>query len=192
MRNDFALERTMSDPTAGWRAEHQNFSRLLELFDRQVECLHSAERPDYELMLDILTYLRHFPEHTHHPREDVAFKRLARHDHAIQPIVNRLLQEHRVIAEIGRQLQALLEALQGDEFVARAEVEAACATFLVYYRHHITGEDEHILPLAGKLLTAEDWKAVGAAVATAPDPLFGADVDARYRELRERIEAEAK
>jgi hemerythrin-like domain-containing protein len=181
----------MNDPIAGWRAEHQNFSRLLDLFDRQVARFHSAERPDYELMLDILTYLRHFPEHTHHPREDVAFKQLVRHNRAIQPVVNRLLQEHRVISEVGRQVQELLEALQGDEFVARAEVEAACATFLVYYRHHIAGEDEHILPLAEKHLIAEDWKAVGAAVATAPDPLFGADVDARYRELRDRIEAEA-
>jgi hemerythrin-like domain-containing protein len=170
----------MNDPIASWRAEHQNFSRLLELFDRQVERFHSAERPDYELMLDILTYLRHFPEHTHHPREDVAFKRLARHDHAIQPVVNRLLQEHRVIAEIARQLQDLLEALQGDEI-----------TFLVYYRHHIAGEEDHILPRAGKLLTPEDWKAVAAAVSTAPDPLFGTDVDARYRELRDRIDAEA-
>jgi hemerythrin-like domain-containing protein len=182
----------MNDPIASWRAEHQNFSRLLELFDRQVERFHSAERPDYELMLDILTYLRHFPEHTHHPREDVAFKRLVRHDRAIQPVVNRLLQEHRVIAENARQVQELLEALQGDEFVARAEVEAACATFLVYYRHHIAGEDDQIMPLAAKLLTAEDWKAVGAAVSTASDPLFGTEVDARYRELRERIDAEAR
>ncbi|HSD44322.1 MAG TPA: hemerythrin domain-containing protein [Burkholderiales bacterium] len=181
----------MNDPIAGWRAEHRNFSRLLELFDREVERFHSAERPDYELMLDVLTYLRHFPEHTHHPREDVAFKRLVRHDHAIQPVVNRLLQEHRVIAEIARQLQDLLEALQGDEFVARAEVEAACATFLVYYRHHIAGEEDRILPLAGRLLTPDDWKAVGAAVSSAPDPLFGSDVDARYRELRDRIDAEA-
>lgn len=181
----------MTDPIAGWRAEHQNFSRLLDLFDRQVARFHSAEQPDYELMLDILTYLRHFPEHTHHPREDVAFKRLVRHDRAIQPVVNRLLQEHRVIAEVGRQVQELLESLQGDEFVARAEVEASCATFLVYYRHHIAHEEDHILPLAAKHLTAEDWKAVGAAVATTTDPLFGADVDARYRELRERIEAEA-
>jgi len=71
-------------------------------------------------------------------------------------------------------------------------VEVACSTFLVYYRHHIAGEESLIIPLAAKTLTAEDWKAVGAAVATEPDPLFGAQVDQRYRELRELIDAEAR
>lgn len=182
----------MTEPIAGWRAEHANFARLLELLDRQVERFHTGELPDYELMLDILTYLRHFPERMHHPREDVAFQRLVRHDRSAEPLVNRFAQEHRVIAQLGKQVQELIEAITGDEFVERAAVEAACATFLVYYRHHIAGEENLIIPLAGKHLTAEDWKAVGAAVTTAHDPLFGGEVDERYRELRERIEDEAR
>jgi hemerythrin-like domain-containing protein len=182
----------MSDPIAAWRAEHDNFARLLDLFDREVARFRAGEHPDYELMLDVLTYLRHFPERSHHPREDVAFARLARHDATVEPLVNRFLQEHRVIAEAAREAQALLEAVEGDEFVARDRVEAACATLLVYYRHHIAGENGLILPLAAQHLKPEDWRAVGAAGATEPDPLFGAQVDARYRELRERIEAEAR
>jgi hemerythrin-like domain-containing protein len=182
----------MSDPVKVWRAEHDNFERLLDLFKGQVDRFHSGEHPDYELMLDVLTYLRHFPERTHHPREDVAFGRLVRHDGSIQPVVNRFLQEHRVIAAAAHEVQELLEAVQGDEFVARERVEATCATLLVYYRHHIAGENNLILPLAAQHLTAEDWKAVGAAGATTADPLFGAQVDERYRELRARIEAEAR
>jgi hemerythrin-like domain-containing protein len=182
----------MHDPTTGWRAEHASFSRLLGLFDRQIERFHTGERPDYELMIDVLTYLRHFPERTHHPREDVAFERLVRHDRSIAPLVNRFLQEHRVIAQAAKEAQELLEAIVGDEFVERAAVEAACSTFLVYYRHHIAGEESLVIPLAAKSLTAEDWKAVGAAISAEPDPLFGPAVDARYRELRDLIDAEAK
>lgn len=182
----------MSDPTAAWLAEHRNFARLLDLLDREVERLHAEERPDYELMLDIVTYLRHFPDRQHHPREDVAFGRLVAREPAVAPVVNRLLQEHRVIAAAGARLQEMLEAVAGDEVVSRAEVESACATFLVYYRHHIAGENAHVIPLAAARLGPEDWAAVGAAVAAAPDPLFGAEVDARYRELRARIELEAR
>jgi hemerythrin-like domain-containing protein len=182
----------MHDPTAGWHAEHASFARLLDLLDRQVERFHAGESPDYELMLDIVTYLRHFPDRTHHPRENAAFERLVRHDRSIAPLVNRFVQEHRVIAQAGKQMQELLEAIAGDEFVERAAVEVACSTFLVYYRHHIAGEESLIIPLAAKTLTAEDWKAVGAAIATESDPLFGAEVDARYRELRELIDAEAR
>lgn len=182
----------MADPTAAWLAEHRNFARLLDLLEREVGRLHAEERPDYELMLDVVTYLRHFPEHQHHPREDVAFRRLLSHAPSAAPIVNRLLQEHRVIAAAAARLQDMLEAVIGDEVISRAEVESVCATFLVYYRHHINGEDTHLIPLATRHLTPDDWKAVGAAVSAASDPLFGADVDARYRELRARIEAEAR
>jgi hemerythrin-like domain-containing protein len=182
----------MNRPTDAWRAEHDNFARLLDLFSREMDRFHAGEHPDYELMLDVLTYLRHFPERSHHPREDVAFARLLRHDRSVEPVVSRFLQEHRVIAEAAREAQALLEAVEGDEFVARERVEAACATLLVYYRHHIAGENSLILPLAAKLLTHEDWDAVGRAVAQEADPLFGEQVDSRYRELRERIEAEAR
>ena len=182
----------MTEPIKAWRAEHDNFSRLLDLFNRQVDRFHAGEQPDYELMLDVLTYLRHFPERTHHPREDVAFGHLVRHDPSLLPMVNRFLQEHRVIAEAAREAHELLEAVQGDEFVARDRVEAACATLLVYYRHHIAGENDLMLPLAARHLSAADWKAVGGAGAKDTDPLFGAQVDERYRELRERIEAEAR
>lgn len=182
----------MSRPTDAWRAEHESFARLLDLFGRELDRFHAGENPDYELMIDVLTYLRHFPERSHHPREDVAFARLVQHDRSLEPVVSRFLQEHRVIGEALREAQSLLAAVAGDEFVARERVEAACATLLVYYRHHLAGENSLILPVAARLLTRADWEAVGRAVAADTDPLFGGEVDTRYRELRERIEAAAR
>jgi hemerythrin-like domain-containing protein len=181
----------MNDPVAAWHADHQNFSRLLDLFARELAVFHSGERPDYELLLDVVTYLRHFPDLAHHPREDVAFARLAARDASLGPMIARLLQEHRVIAAAGERLRELLEAILDDAFAERVQIEAACATFLVYYRHHIQTEEQGILPRAAKLLNAEDWKAIAATHAAAPDPLFGETVDDRYRELRRKIAAEA-
>jgi hemerythrin-like domain-containing protein len=182
----------MRDPTAGWHAEHENFTRLLDLFEREVAVFHSGERPDYELLLDIVTYLHHFPGRTHHPREDVAFARLVQHDPSLAPIVARLHQEHRIIAEAGSVLRERLEAALGDTFVERSRVEAECALFLVYYRHHVAAEENGIMPRAASLLTPADWKAVAAAVAQGPDPLFGTHVEERYRSLRRRIDTEAR
>jgi len=181
----------MNDPVAAWHAEHQNFSRLLDLFAREVAVFHSGERPDYELLLDIVAYLGHFPGLAHHPREDVAFARLADRDPSLRAMVARLQQEHRVIAAAGERLRELLEAILDDAFAERVQVEAACATFLVYYRHHIQTEEQGIMPRAAKLLNADDWKAIADAHAAVPDPLFGAAVEDRYRELRRKIAVEA-
>jgi hemerythrin-like domain-containing protein len=177
----------MTSPTAHWHAEHANFTKLLDALDRQLTLFHAGENPNYELMLDIVSYLRRFPDRHHHPREDVAFARLAARDPAMQVKVNRLLQEHRVLAQAGDDLLALLNQAADEAIIARTEVEAAAATYLIYYRHHIASEERDILPRAAELLTPEDWSAVAAAVPPGHDPLFGEQSEERYRELRRLI-----
>jgi hemerythrin-like domain-containing protein len=66
----------MAQPLAVWHAEHVNFARLLDLLEAQVATFHRAERPNYDLMGNIVYYLRSFADRFHHPREDVAFARL--------------------------------------------------------------------------------------------------------------------
>lgn len=182
----------MSDQIDHWHAEHRHFSRLLDLLERQVAAFHADNQPNFELMLDLVSYLRYFPDRYHHPREDVAFARLAERDPAIKPTVDELMQGHRVIAAAGSELLGYLEQVVDDVVVERAKVEAAAATYLVYYRRHLALEDRDIVPRAQQLLTPQDWAAVVAAIPHRPDPLFGDDVDARYRELRRQIALESK
>ena len=182
----------MSDSIALWHAEHRHFTRLLDLLERQVAAFHADDQPNFELMLDVVSYLRYFPDRYHHPREDVAFARLVERDPQMKSAIDRLLQEHRVIAAAGAELLAYLEQVLDDVVVERARVEAAAATYLVYYRRHLALEDRDIVPRAEQLLTPQDWEAVMAAVPHGPDPLFGEDFDARYRELRRQIALESK
>ena len=182
----------MSETISLWQAEHRHFSRLLDLLERQVAAFHSDDQPNFELMLDLVSYLRYFPDRYHHRREDVAFARLANRDPAMKPAIDGLLQEHRVIAAAGAELLKYLEQVVEDVVVERAKVEAAAATYLVYYRRHLAMEERDVVPRAEQLLTDEDWKAVAAAIPAGPDPLFGENSDARYRELRWQIALEAK
>ena len=75
--------------------------------------------------------------------------------------------------------------------VPREEVEAAAATYLVYYGNHIAREEENVLRLAAQHLSPEDWDAVKAAAPAGKDPLFGKETESRYRELRRQIALEA-
>ena len=177
----------MSETIALWLAEHKHFSRLLDLLERQVAAFHADDGPNYDLMLDIVSYLRYFPDRYHHRREDVAFARLLARDPELKPMIDRLLQEHRVIAAAGTELLAYLQQVVDDVVIERARVEAAAATYLVYYRRHLALEDRDIVPRAEQLLTAADWEAVVAALPSGIDPLFGEDSEPRYRELRRQI-----
>ena len=186
------MERAMAEPLAVWHAEHVNFARLLDLLETQVAAFHRGERPNYDLMVDIVYYLRSFADHFHHPREDVAFARLVEREPGMQLVINRLLQEHRVIARAGDELFNRLNEVAEDVVTPRAALEAAAATYLVYYRHHLATEEREVMPRAAELLTEEDWAAVAATVPAGPDPLFGDDVEARFRELRRQIAIEAR
>lgn len=177
----------MNAPGAAWRTEHEYFQRLLALLQGQLDVFHRGERPSYELMLDILAYLREYGDVFHHPREDVAFARLAERRPELELALARLQQEHRVIARAGERLVALLNQALDGALVPRAEIEVAAATYLVYYGSHIAKEEETVLGVAEKLLAPEDWEAVRRAVPAAADPLFGGPPQERYRELARRL-----
>lgn len=172
----------MPHPVAAWRTEHAYFDALLELLRKELDVFHRGERPNYELMLDAVCYLREFGDEFHHPREDEAFVRLARRRPDMALVLARLAQEHRVIAQAGHRLREQLGAILSGSMVARAEVEAALATYLVYYGSHLAKEEEQVLARAAEALSEEDWTAVQAA-APGADPASGE----RYRELRRRI-----
>src|SRR5438552_2627274 len=127
----------MADPIASWHEERQYFSRLLRILQHEVEVFATAGTPNYALMVAIIDYLRDYADQYHHPREDEAFRRLLRHRPDRELPLARLRQEHRVIAHAGAALERLLEQVTSDAVVSRAEIEAAAATYLVYYANHI-------------------------------------------------------
>jgi hemerythrin-like domain-containing protein len=168
------------------------FVWLLDFLQHQMTAFHDGRDPSYALMQDAVHYLQHYADRFHHPREDVAFARLADHDPGLRLAVNRLQQEHRVIKVAGDALLKHLDDILEDAVMKRATVEAAAATYLIYYRHHLATEEAQIMPLADQLLTPDDWAAAAAAVPAGPDPLFGDDIDARYRDLHVQIVREVE
>ena len=181
----------MANPLANWHTDHVNFVRLLDLLDEQVAAFHRGESPDYALMGDILFYLRDYSDRFHHPPEDVAYARLVKRNPETQLVVNRLLQEHRVIATAGEELLNRLNDAAGDVLAPRVALEAAAATYLVYYRHHISTEERDVMARAAQALTEEDWAAVAAAVPAIADPLFGDNALERFVALRRKLTLDA-
>jgi hemerythrin-like domain-containing protein len=178
----------MMNPVAAWHQEHAYFNRLLALLEREVHVFHTGARPNYALMLDIISYLREYGDQRHHPREDAAFARLAQKCPDLEFPLARLQQQHRIIAHAGETLSRYLSDAVAGAYIQRAEIEVAAATYLVYYYHHIGREEEDVLTRAEQVLTAEDWEAVkGAIPASTGDPESAVSAEERYRELRREI-----
>ena len=57
----------MQEQILKWKAEHVDFLRLLDLLELQISLFHEGTTPNYDLMLDIVYYLTHFPDTFHIP-----------------------------------------------------------------------------------------------------------------------------
>jgi hemerythrin-like domain-containing protein len=180
-----------ANPVDVWHTEHMYFGRLLDLLQRQIEIFETGMRPNYELMLDVIAYLRGYSDRFHHPREDVAFARLEKRAPELARTIAMLRLEHRVIAHVGEKLLNQLTSVLDGSIVPRADIEATAAVYLSYYRNHIAREEREVLTRAAEALTTKDWEAVNAAVPASEDPLFGPDPEKRYRDLRRQVALDA-
>jgi hypothetical protein len=48
-------------------------------------------------------------------------------------------------------------------------------------------EEEHFIPLALRVLAAQDWADIDAQITDREDPLFGGTVELRFRDLHQMI-----
>jgi len=182
----------MSDSISLWQAEHVNFATLLDLLEDQLDLFHRGKKPDYEMMLDIMFYMTHYPDVLHHPREDLAFARILELDVNSRPIVSDLVEQHVRLKDFGDALVRSLENIIDGSITSRDRVEVPGRAYIAEFRSHMLKEEKAILPLAAKLMSEADWAAIRAAIPDIDDPLFVTKGEERYASLRQQIAREAR
>lgn len=181
----------MSEHIARWHAEHANYYKLLDLLESLTETFIHSERPDYDLMSDIVYYMTQYPDRFHHPREDVAFRRLLARDPGIAPVIDELTNQHRGISASSEALSADLRAAAEGAMMARATLQSDVRNYLALLRYHMDVEEREIFPRLAGLLDDEDWFLVDSAIHFAADPIFDDVVQERFKTLHRRIAREA-
>ena len=144
-------------------------------------------RPRFQVLRSMLRYMDEYPERLHHPKEDEhLFARVAARAPEARLLVEELQAEHQEGARLIRELErALLFFEEGWPAGAR-EFEHAVDTYAEFHWKHMRKEEQQLLPLAQRCLTAEDWKAIDAAFAANLDPVAGMQ-ERDYEKLFSRI-----
>lgn len=181
----------MSENIALWHAEHVNFARLLGLLEEQLDLFYGGDVPNYELMLDVMYYMTHYPDLFHHPREDMAFEKIRDREIAARPVVDELVRQHVLLRESGERLHRDLDDIVNGSILSREHIEEPCRTYIANFRSHMEQEETDILPVASRVLHDADWAEINAAVRHREDPLFGKNVEKRYAAILEQIAIQA-
>jgi hemerythrin-like domain-containing protein len=171
------------------RSEHRSIAAVLHgllYLIGEIRAGRSVAR--FDVLRAMVYYIDAFPERLHHPKEDrYLFAVLRERTREAEQALNRLEQQHRWGAELIRDIeQALLRYEQGgaeffEEFAARV------AEFADFHWKHMREEEDVILPLAERVLTAADWSAIDDAFAGNADPLIGMEARHSYEQLFTRI-----
>ena len=173
------------------KADHGNISRLLATLDEQMGVVHDEENADFELMHDIMVYMTHYPDHTHHPMEDLVFRKLASRDNSAEDVVTRLEREHEGLAEKGQRFSEMLRHVVDGAMVERDVLEETGRDYVAFLRSHMEVEDSDAFPRAERALSAADWEDVASSIEARTDPVFGPIVADEFRSLFDYIQRES-
>jgi len=171
-----------------WR-DHANMALVLKALERQYTAFNDGGDADFGIIQASLDYCQAFPDRYHHPKEDAVLRKLRQRDPAAAAAVGDLEDEHQEMIELTAQFASLVEqVLQESEF-PRDQLSRIWRQFLDNYRRHMRMEEQALFQKARNVLTPEDWLDVGEELNDLKDPMFGAEVDARFQALKADIEA---
>lgn len=178
----------MANSLSLWQNEHANFAKLLQLLNAQLDLFHQGETPHYDLMLDIMFYMTHYPDVVHHPKEELAFARIRQRDKGANALLDTLDRQHAELHRLGRELVATLEDVVNGAIASRESIEGPARAYVATFRNHMQIEDTELLPLVRKWLDARDWAAIDLAIRHVDDPLFGRNPERRYAAIEAHLE----
>ena len=171
--------------------EHRNIGALLNMLERMLDGLESAsDAPgDVGLMRDIMTYMTRFPDHTHHPMEDLMFQRMRAR--ALTPqtedTIGQLLREHAGLARKGEALRLALLRFDDGAPSERPALVTMGRDYVEFLRFHARLEERTVFVEAESLLGDADWTEIEQAFEERTDPVFGPRVDSEFRALYQHI-----
>ena len=179
----------MSTVMSELRQDHRNVREILGLLSRQLDAVSDTSGGDFELMRDIMIYMTRYPDHTHHPKEDLMFERMRERGVApdTEATIVKLLREHAALAEKGNLFRDMLIGVVDGAMVKRDALVATGRDYAEFLSYHARLEDETVFLEAEKLLDDADWAVVRKAFEAQVDPIFGPAVEHEFESLHDYI-----
>ena len=178
----------MKDAISILKSEHRSISAVLHGLKELARMAQDATvRPRFQVLRSMLRYIDEYPERLHHPKEDEhLFARVAAHAPQARKLIDELKKEHEQGAGLIRELERALLFFEEGWPAGGREFQQAVDAFADFHWRHMRKEELELLPIAERVLSAADWRAIERAFATNLDPI--AELQERdYERLFSRI-----
>jgi len=157
------------------RDEHRSISAVLHGLKQLARDAQDARvKPGFEALRAMIRYIDEYPERLHHPKEDEhLFSRVEARAPQARALVAALKAEHVEGARLVRDLERALVFFEEGWPAGAREFLAAVDAYAEFHWQHMRKEENELMPLAEKVLTPEDWRAIDTAFDVNQDPIAG-------------------
>jgi len=166
----------MSLSLASLYADHRSIAAVLDTMQHLVR-RHAPQRgaADVRVLRAILYYLDVFPERHHHRmEEECLFPAIRARSHEVDAVLDTLGRQHEAGAEAIRGLEQKLLRFEAGGEAEWPAFALAVETYVGRYEAHMRTEEADVMPVAARVLGADDWRLIEARFDARRDPLSGA------------------
>jgi len=169
------------------RADHRNMAVMLDLLDQQIEHVRDGERPDYELIHDIMRYMTVYSDAVHHPKEDLLYGSMRSRKPEMAKGLERVEPEHQELAKLGEALRNDVEAVASGATLTRKRLVEDTSNYVTMLRKHMAWEEEDLFRRASELVKSEKEMFVDISNFDTLDPVFGPERAHSFANLLQNI-----
>ena len=181
----------LADILSDLHEDHRNMSVMLDLLARETVRIQDGEKPDFELIHDIMRYMTVYSDAVHHPKEDVLYGAMKKERPELAAGLEQVEPEHEEIARLGMQLRNDVEAIASGAAVTRDRLIADATDYVGRLRKHIAWEEGDLFQRAEKLVKDESLMFVDISHLDKLDPVFGPEREHSFANLLAVIKDEA-
>lgn len=182
----------LADILSELREDHRNMAIMLNLLERETERIRAGDRPDYELIHDIMRYMTVYSDAVHHPKEDVLYAAMRSEKPQLAGGLERVEPEHEELARLGENLRNDMEAVACGAAITRDHVMNDARNYVRYLREHMNWEEGDLFKRADSLVDVENAMFLDISHLDKLDPVFGPEREHSFANLLENIKAYAE
>jgi hemerythrin-like domain-containing protein len=141
--------------------DHSYMLKLIQQLKQQSSALSglSKEKVDIDILLEIINYIKDFPEHFHHPIEEKLFGLLSNKTLSFKDygLITKAIDEHVLLDALTELMEIKISDFITGINSSKSDLLQIIDKFSRQQMNHIAYEQSHIFPLCEKYLNQEDW-----------------------------------
>ena len=179
----------LADILGNLREDHRNMAIMLDLLERETERIRDGEKPDFELIHDIMRYMTTYSDAVHHPKEDILYGAIREERPDLAAGLEQVEPEHEELGNLGATLRNDVEAIASGAAVTRDTLISDATDYIRRLREHMDWEEGDLFKRADSLIDAEKAMFVDISHLDGLDPVFGPEREHTFANLLENIKA---